>query len=236
MTTTNHTALYRFTFPAAGNRSSSPLILADTIDLPLSRINATSSVDSDTGRITGSGTFVPSFGLGTYDLHFCADFEGAFIRDTGVSSPTFRNVVSNVLTRLLKVFVNTRGGSQPKTVTTTPDGSDSGTSQNPVGTWVWFDQPSNGQILARVGVSFMSVDQACSNAEKEIPNFDFHKIRTAAREAWVEKLGVISILPGGASKSLLKVFWSGFYRSLLSPQDYTGENPLWKSTEPYWDR
>jgi putative alpha-1,2-mannosidase len=84
MTTTNHTALYRFTFPAAGNASSSPLILVDTIDLPLSRINATTSVDGDTGRITGSGTFVPSFGLGTYDLHFCADFAGASIRDTGV--------------------------------------------------------------------------------------------------------------------------------------------------------
>jgi putative alpha-1,2-mannosidase len=82
----------------------------------------------------------------------------------------------------------------------------------------------------------MSVNQACSNAESEIPSFNFHKVRTDARQAWVDKLDVISIVPGGAPESLLKVFWSGFYRSLLSPQDYTGENPLWNSTEPYWDR
>ena len=96
MTTTNHTALYRFTFPTAGDTSLSPLILADTIDLPLSRINATISVDGDTGRITGSGTFVPSFGLGTYDLHFCTDFKGAAIRDTGVGYPSSKFKLSKI--------------------------------------------------------------------------------------------------------------------------------------------
>ena len=34
---------------------------------------------------------------------------------------------------------------------------------------------------------------------------------------------------------LQTVFWSGAYRSMISPQDYTGENPLWKSDEPYYD-
>lgn len=60
MTTTNHTALYRFTFPnnpLERNTSLSPLILADLNDLPLSRINGTISVDENTGRISGSGTF-----------------------------------------------------------------------------------------------------------------------------------------------------------------------------------
>lgn len=79
MTVSNRTALYRFTFPstpATSNTTLSPVVLADLIDLPLSRRNGTISVDGSTGRIRGTGTFEPSFGIGTYSLHFCTDFQG----------------------------------------------------------------------------------------------------------------------------------------------------------------
>lgn len=104
-TVTNHTALWRFTFPAVpvsqngGNVSAplSPLILVDLRDLPSSRSYGQISVHPETGRITGNGTFEPSFGIGTYNLSFCADFSGANIRNTGV-------------------FKNNRAGSQPKSL------------------------------------------------------------------------------------------------------------------------
>lgn len=39
----------------------------------------------------------------------------------------------------------------------------------PAGAYTRFNAPtSNNQILARVGVSFIGVDQACSNAQKEV--------------------------------------------------------------------
>ncbi|KYG42044.1 glycoside hydrolase family 92 protein, partial [Acidomyces richmondensis BFW] len=80
MTVTNHTAIYRFTFvqiPKEANATLSPLILADTIDLSLSRNNASVQVDDYTGRISGSGTFSSSVGIVNYNLHFCADFSSA---------------------------------------------------------------------------------------------------------------------------------------------------------------
>ena len=107
MTVTNHTALYRFTFPHSPverNATLSPLILADLNDLPLSRSNGSVEVDADTARIRGNGTFNPSFGIGTYTLHFCADFSGADIRDTGV-------------------FMNNRAGSEPKSLQVAADGN-----------------------------------------------------------------------------------------------------------------
>src|ERR1700712_3614080 len=76
MTVSNHTALYRLTFPKHATNAqnvtlpNSPFILFDLTDLPESRINGSIAVDGKSGRITGSGTFSPSFGLGTYDLHF----------------------------------------------------------------------------------------------------------------------------------------------------------------------
>jgi putative alpha-1,2-mannosidase len=221
MTVTNHTALYRITFPSNSTTSIqnqtalpySPLILVDLTDLPDSRINGSIEVDGSTGRIVGNGTFNPSFGLGTYDLHFCADFSGAEIRDTGV-------------------FMNNRAGSEPKSLKITTNGN---SPPVPAGAWTQFQVPDDNQILVRVGVSFIGVEQACRNAETEIPDFGFDKVRTAAEDAWRRKLSVISVDNTGVSDMLQTVFWSGAYRAMISPQDYTGENPLWQSDEPYYD-
>jgi putative alpha-1,2-mannosidase len=90
--------------------------------------------------------------------------------------------------------------------------------------------------MVRVGLSFISADQACSNAENEIPNFDFDGTHEAAVQAWTDALSPIEVVPGsGVDPKFQKIFWSGVYRASLSPQDYTGENPLWESSEPYYD-
>ena len=99
-----------------------------------------------------------------------------------------------------------------------------------------FEKPTQGnQILARVGMSFVSEDQACANAEREIPSWGFDDVVAAAEAAWRSKLDVIKVEDGGVDLVFLKAFWSGVYRSMISPQDYTGENPLWESDEPYYD-
>lgn len=220
MTTTNHTALYRFNFPeqpTERNATLSPLILVDLIDLPRSRINGSIAVDAGTGRIYGSGVFEPSFGINHYELHFCADFSGARIRDTGV-------------------FMNNRAGSEPKHLSVVKDNINTGADVLPAGAWTRFEAPDNdGQILARVGVSFISPQQACNNAEAEIPTFDFNGTHAAAQAAWRDTLGVVEVKPGGVNESLQRTFWSGLYRASISPQDYTNENPLWSSSEPYYD-
>ncbi|EFY88764.1 alpha-1,2-mannosidase, putative subfamily [Metarhizium acridum CQMa 102] len=222
MTVTSHTALYRFTFPTDGTPTKrsgnatlkmpySPLILADLTDLADSRSHGSISVDAQSGRITGLGTFNPSFGIGTYNSYFCADFNGAEIRDTGV-------------------FMNNRAGTEPKSLQLPTDGN-----TVPGGAWVQFHPPQSNQIQARVGLSFISTERACNNAEAEIPDFNFKNVTRAAEKAWRTKLNVVKVNNTGVSKSLQRTFWSGVYRTMLSPQDYTGENPLWKSDEPYFD-
>lgn len=216
MTVTNHSALYRFSFDNATTESLSPVVLVDLMDLPQSRTNGTATVNPSTGRLTGNGTFSPSFGIGTYDLHFCVDFKGGDVRDTGVWS-------------------NNRAGQGQTTISLTSDGSNTAATLS-AGTFTRFNMSTNDQaLMARVGVSFISVEQACANAEKEQPNFDFAGTVSAAEAAWRDKLNVFSVNPGNASSDLQEVFWSGMYRAMISPQDYTGENPLWQSDEPYYD-
>jgi predicted alpha-1,2-mannosidase len=216
MTAARRTALYRFTFPESKLPDGSdlnPLISLDLTDLWDSRQNASISIDAENGRIKGNGTFLPSFGAGSYQSYFCADFSGDAI-DGGI-------------------WVNDRAGSVKELFVTR--GFNNFYLQ--AGGYMTFDRPSDGVVTVRVGVSFMSTDQACQNAVSEVsdPDSDFDGLRKHAEDAWKEKFSPIKVTPGGVSDDMLSSFWSGIYRTMLSPQDLTGENPLWKSDEPYFD-
>lgn len=226
MTVADRTALYRFGFPgtesvAVGGEAEakaevpySPLVLVDLVDLANSRSNGGIEVYPDTGRIIGDGVYSPSFGAGQYLAYFCADFKGAEIRKSGT-------------------FVRNNASETVKWI----DGSGAG-FYNPggsTGAWLQFERPETNEILARVGVSFISVDQACENAEREISDFGFERVHEAAREEWRQKLGAVEVDATGVSEEMQTTFWSGLYRTMLSPQNYTGENQLWNSSEPYYD-
>lgn len=191
MTSSEHAALYRFEYPSGDDLH--PLVLLDLTDLWKSRQNATVSVDADSGRLKGNGTFLPSFGAGSYVMHFCADFFGGEVFDSGV-------------------WVNNRGGTEPKDLFVTRGFN---LFYLEAGGWVRFSELANNTLTARVGISFISADQACRRATEEIPNplDDFDRLVTETEEAWREKLSPISVNAGGASQELQTSFWSGLYRT-----------------------
>ncbi|KAF2106435.1 glycosyl hydrolase family 92-domain-containing protein [Lophiotrema nucula] len=213
MTTAQHTSLFRFKFPAATN-GTSPLLLLDLTDLSDSRQdNASISIDSESGRMTGSARFLPSFGVGTWTGYFCADFKAPSIRDSGI----FVNSRASADVKDLKISRSINGFPLPG------------------GGFIRFaSNPADG-VLARIAVSLISSEQACDSAESEIPSFDFDATHNAAISAWREKLSPITISTTGVDKSLITNFYSGVYRTMVNPQNYTGENPNWQSDEPYFD-
>ncbi|KAL9618648.1 MAG: hypothetical protein Q9160_006689 [Pyrenula sp. 1 TL-2023] len=208
MTAAQHTSLFRFQFPERNDSAPfSPLILMDLTDLSNSRQNnASISVDDSTGQMTGNGRFIPSFGKGNYVVYFCADFLGNDVRDTGI-------------------FVNSRAGFEPKNLTINNSG---GTL--PGGAFVRFNSLAQNTILARVGVSYISSEQACASALNEIPDFDFTRVQTEAENAWRTKINPVQVSTTGVDNSTLTNFFSGIYRTMINPQNYTGENPLWETS------
>jgi putative alpha-1,2-mannosidase len=185
MTATHHTSLFRFNFPPSAS-AGSPLILLDLTDLSDSRHdNGTVTVDEATGRMVGGARFIPSFGQGSYYVNFCADFQGSPVRDNGI-------------------FVNSRASTQAKSLTISR--SINGYPL-PGGGFVRFSPQYGGQVLARVGLSFISADQACRNAESEIPDFAFDNVKSAAEKAWREKLSNIVVDTTGANSSLITMFY-----------------------------
>ncbi len=212
MTTAEKTAVLQFQFPAD---AAHPLVLLDLTDLWQSRQNASISVDAETGRLTGNGTFLPSFGAGSYVLNFCVDFFGGSVFDSGV-------------------WVNNRAGTEPKELFVTRGFN---LFFLEAGGFVRFQGLTDNTVTARVGMSFISSAQACRNAEKEVPNplGQFDSLKQTAEDQWRQKLSPVALTPGGASDDLQRSFWSGLYRTMLSPQNYTGENPHWDSGIPYFD-
>ena len=71
---------------------------------------------------------------------------------------------------------------------------------------------ANTRVLEfRYGISFIGVDQARSNLHREIPAWDFDRIRQAARARWNEALGRIEV--EGGTEAQRKVFYTALYRS-----------------------
>lgn len=195
MTVSEHAALFRFQFPSVGEKEAAaaaaaathPLVLLDLTDLWMSRQNASVAVDADTGRMTGNGTFLPSFGAGSYVMHYCVDFfGGSGVHDSGV-------------------WVNNRAGTEPRDLYVTRGFN---LFYLEAGGWARFEglEESNNTLTARVGISFVSADQACRSAEAEIPKplDDFDRLVKEAEEAWEEKLSPISVQAGGVSDEMQK--------------------------------
>ncbi|GAB2915283.1 GH92 family glycosyl hydrolase [Paraburkholderia jirisanensis] len=91
-----------------------------------------------------------------------------------------------------------------------------------------------GQVIQlKVGISFVSEEQARRNVVAEAPGWRFDSVRDAATVAWNAALSPLRI--SGASDSQRRQFYTAMYHALLVPSDRTGENPLWKSNEPYYD-
>jgi predicted alpha-1,2-mannosidase len=74
-------------------------------------------------------------------------------------------------------------------------------------------------IQVKVGISYISVEQARRNLEREIPDWDFNRIKSAARATWNNALSAISIT-GGTDRQRT-IFYTALYRSLGRMTDIT---------------
>lgn len=101
------------------------------------------------------------------------------------------------------------------------------------GAYATFATKSEEAVLLKVGISFVSTEQAKKNAESEVNGFDFDGTRRANVLAWDKALSPLQI--SDASEDELTKFSTAMYHTLLMPVDRTGENPLWASSEPYFD-
>jgi predicted alpha-1,2-mannosidase len=108
-----------------------------------------------------------------------------------------------------------------------------GESGSSAGAWLTFASAGGQRVLMKIGISFVSIAQARQNLAAEIPAFDFDAVRNAAIAQWDKALSTVEL--NGETPEQAQIFYTALYHTMLMPTDRTGENPLWKSSEPYYD-
>ncbi|EPE25166.1 Six-hairpin glycosidase [Glarea lozoyensis ATCC 20868] len=105
-------------------------------------------------------------------------------------------------------------------------------SSVPVGGLFTFDE---GAVLSRVGISWISKEQACRNVNEQIPETaTFDNVVQATKDAWNSQI-FSKVTTTSTNASNLELLYTSLYHMNLLPTNKTGENPGWESTEPYYD-
>jgi predicted alpha-1,2-mannosidase len=106
-------------------------------------------------------------------------------------------------------------------------------SDQPLGASFDFAAHKGQVVQAKVALSFISTDQARKTLAEETPGWHFAEVRRASHDQWNAALSKITLK--GATASKTTQVYTAMYHTMLMPSDRTGENPDWKSDEPYYD-
>jgi putative alpha-1,2-mannosidase len=141
-----------------------------------------------------------SYGTDNYTVYSCYDF----------ASPTQNS------SRLSQFGTYSSTPATPSVITITPQNTavsyalTSDISPVQAGALLAFSAAAGEalSVTARFGVSFISADQACRNAEAEIPAWDFEGVRAASRTEWEDVLQRVSVDTAKEDPTVVELLYS----------------------------
>ncbi|KAH9935721.1 glycoside hydrolase family 92 protein [Fomitopsis serialis] len=224
-TSTRRAGLERFTFPS-GSKPYFTLDLAN--DLPESFAGGSLNIDPENGRITMGGFWGSSFGPGAFHYQAFACYD---LLNGGTQKLDEYGVWTGE-TFGLDYWGDAKGLGQTNlnlSVDLIGDVYQSGALFSYAG------DPE--EITIRVGISFVSEAQACSNAETEVGGATFEEIEAESKALWNERLSTITIDFANTEPNITELLYSSWYRSNLTPNNATHETqgPYANTTHFYFD-
>ncbi len=88
-----------------------------------------------------------------------------------------------------------------------------------LGAYISFSTKNNEIVKVKIATSFISVEQARENLTKEIPDWDFDRIKNQTRITWQKELEKIKI--EGVDDNQKTIFYTAYYHSLLFPRQFS---------------
>ncbi|WP_431126351.1 GH92 family glycosyl hydrolase [Flagellimonas flava] len=101
-----------------------------------------------------------------------------------------------------------------------------------IGAYMKYDFKIPTQVEMKIGVSYVSIENARENLEKETADKSFDDIKTATQQEWNQYLSRIEV--EGGSQDDKTIFYTGLYHTLIHPStlnDFNGEYPKMRTRE-----
>lgn len=196
MTVAKRAGILRFTFPAGAARG-----LVFKAGASATNADANRATDTSTIEIRGDNAIegtIHSGGFcgvpGDYTLYFAAQFDEPFAS--------------------FGTWTDMQQASTQKAGSREAAGHHSGA-------YVVFGNGAK-PVTMKVGISFVSAENAAENLRAEIPEWEFDAVRKAAAETWEQTLGRIEV-EGGTAEDRTN-FYTGLYHMLLAPNLFSDTN------------
>ncbi len=89
-------------------------------------------------------------------------------------------------------------------------------------------------LLLKIGISFVSIDQAKQNLLEDIPHWDFNRTYDECIQKWEAELSKIQ-LAEDATEQQRRMFYTALYHTMLMPVDRTKDNGFYDDYYAIWD-
>lgn len=231
LTATEHSGMARFGFPSG----SAPQLIVNAGGSQMPNTHAAVSIDPDKREISGSAT---SGGFCYQDDSYTVYFAAEFDRDFSGYGTWTKALLNAGSTSASDIGVHITHADPIPNVPVSIPGNPSLTART--GAYVQFDAAGGGAVRMRVGISYVSVENARANLRAENPGWDFDALRANAHARWNTELSRIQVQAPDTRTQ--RMFYTALYHSLLAPSifsdangDYIGmDGAIYNSTRPVY--
>lgn len=221
VTPAEHGAMYRFTYPAS--RDASLLIdLAHSVPLLAGIVNSPSGISASHVALqvekngegypvfSGSGRYSGGFG-GVHALHFYA-----VVKKKPATMGTYDGD---------GLHENSTGFSKEALRS----------KEESAGGYLRFETEENEEVYVKIGVSFTGVEKAKMWMEKEMPAWDYDRVKEETRALWNRELHKIEISGDHVTEEDKMKHYTAVYHSMCMPRDRSGDIPGYGEDVPMVD-
>jgi predicted alpha-1,2-mannosidase len=218
ITGTTHAGMMRFTFEHAGDGS---IVIENNARGGDGWVLVDRKMQEITGEVPVRREYAGSGKLAGFSSYFVIEFNRRFGGDgTWVGEQTHEGDTKQTGDALPV------GVIPVASVTTTSGGASTAVASLPTastrpgfGTYVHFPGVKVGEtVVARIGTSFVSLEEARKNLRAEIADWDFDGAEARARAAWEQSLSVIEIKDVTPATD---VFYTALYHAMLHPRTFS---------------
>lgn len=91
-----------------------------------------------------------------------------------------------------------------------------------------FDRKGNDELIAKVALSPVSIENARQNMAAEVPAWNFDEVSAAAEQSWENELGKIRIQGTDLQKT---IFYTALYHTMVQPNTMSDANGEYMATD-----